>query len=530
MATIANLAVKLSATTQDFVGGINRAAKATEGLQKTVNGLASVAVSGLGIALAGAGVKSLKDFITAGFDAVIATNKLSRELGATTEGVATLQHAMALAGGDTADVGSGLKALNDALTTATTGGSATADSFSRLGLSAADLAKIPVDQAFLKVASAIRGAGDAGKRAAAATAIFGDKAAALLPILNQGKGGLEKAAEEAKRLGLSFSAIDGGQVEAVSQQFDRLSEVIKGVSVRLAVELSPYILAAANELERMAETGKGTGGAVTSAFESITQSVVSATSISKIFSGSADAIRAAFVKLAYYVTYSLQQMLEVAAKLPDSIGGEWARDAAKSVAVYSQALNDVSAEYERNANAAFKSIGASQEVADTFDRIRKNAAQTAKTLNDTRGAAGAVSEVNKKLKLFEQGKSAFEAVRSPLQKFRDEMAKLNALITDGAVSWDTYALSSTKALSDLESVSQASAVKLPGSATRDTQAGASAVIQGLAQDQMTNRENPQQRVARIMEQALAIEKEHLAASKQIADILKRQQQPETAKF
>lgn len=70
---------------------------------------------------------------------------------------------------------------------------------------------------------------------------FGRSGAGMINVLGAGSKGLRDMADDAQRLGLTFSRLDAAKVEAANDAFARIGLAIKGVSNSLAIELAPWV-------------------------------------------------------------------------------------------------------------------------------------------------------------------------------------------------------------------------------------------------------------------------------------------------
>src|SRR6185369_16747709 len=107
------------------------------------------------------------------------------------------------------------------------------------------LAKLPLDEALLKISDGLKGLNSPAARTAAAIDIFGKSGAQLLPMLQDGSKVIAELADEAKNLGISFSRVDAAKVEAANDALTRVGEVFQGVWNTMAIQLAPIIEAIA---------------------------------------------------------------------------------------------------------------------------------------------------------------------------------------------------------------------------------------------------------------------------------------------
>lgn len=276
MATIAKLNVKLTAGIGGFASAFGKAGKSVTSFAAEAAGAATKLtglVGGLAALATGGGLAIL---VKGQMEAIDSTAKLSDRLNISTERFAGLEHAANLAGVSNELLTGSLEKMLKAIGGITDDGESAADVFKRLGLSAQNLANMPTDQAFSKIADSLTKVTNASDRATLASQMFGRNGQALLPLLLSGADGIKAAQVEAEKLGLTFSRIDAAKVEAANDAMTRAGEVFTGMGRTLAVELSPFIDAMATKFTDAATSGKGMGDKVVSAVELIATGVAKA--------------------------------------------------------------------------------------------------------------------------------------------------------------------------------------------------------------------------------------------------------------
>lgn len=127
----------------------------------------------------------------------------SQKLGISKDAVQQLQYAASLKSIDKSQLGVGLRFLQVNAVKAAAGTKASAAAFAALGVKAkgADGKIRPVDELFGDVAEGLTKITDPAKQTAIAVQLFGRSGQTLLPLLKEGKKGLEEFKEEAIALG-----------------------------------------------------------------------------------------------------------------------------------------------------------------------------------------------------------------------------------------------------------------------------------------------------------------------------------------
>lgn len=101
---------------------------------------------------------------------------------------------------------------------------------------------------FEDVAEIFHNTEDGAAKTALAVELFGKSGAALIPMLNDGKSGLQAFYAEAKRMGLVLSAEAIGKGDAFSDQLEQIGQQVKGVKLQLGTALIPALSAAAEKI------------------------------------------------------------------------------------------------------------------------------------------------------------------------------------------------------------------------------------------------------------------------------------------
>lgn len=525
MATIGKLSIMLTASAAQFVSGVKKAAGATAGLTKKLSGL--VSLGGLvKTAIAAIGVGGFIAYVKHALESTVATIKLARAVGATTEGLITLQHEVKSLGGEAEAVGRGLGVLNERLSGVGVEADYAEDVLARLGLKAGELAKLPTDQAFRSIADAIARIPDPMQRAAIASALFGADAAALLPALAAGGKGMDEAGNRAKALGLAFSTVDGSQIEDANAKLDMALDIFKGITTQIAVQLAPWIIAAIDSLGSFGDTGVSVGKVVAESFRIIAKSIAFVIDAARLAgAGLVTTLQLALVTLIYLVTKGLQKLFEAAGKLPDKLGGAAFREAAEGIKAYADGAEETGREIVQRMKDEWNAPGAMDAVDKFFNDIESKAKRTALALQSIskKTAGGATQLAGRFSKLFAEGAQVFQQNQTPLEKFGQEFQKLQTLLQSGAIGWDTYARAVSKGVGELEKAHGLSEVKLPAGLTRESSEAVSAINQQEAANNRRFRESPQERIKRIMEQSLEIERQQMEYMRRIAEAFQPKQ-------
>lgn len=253
-------AVRSIKLTQEELDKLGKKSKETESsiadyAKKAASSFGSVAVSvakyGAAAGLAAAGIAGA--LVKSSIDAADATNILAGKLGITTESLSKLQYAAKLADVEQSSLESGLKKLSRTLVDAADPASAAAKAFSAIGLSAAEIIKLPADVQLQKIADALGQVENASERSALAQEIFGRSGADLLLLLNEGSAAIAAYGDELARLGGVIDSDFAQKAAQFNDNLDRMKTAVQGVGFALAEEAIQPMEDFTNEIVRLAQ-------------------------------------------------------------------------------------------------------------------------------------------------------------------------------------------------------------------------------------------------------------------------------------
>lgn len=236
MGTVANLAVKIGANTQDFTAGLSNVATEVGGV--------SSKLSSIGAALAGAfTVTAIIGAAKQVIDFADKLENLSAKTGITTTGLQKLGLAFQSSGVSMDTVAQNATRLSKALIE---GDKGVVNTLGKLGLSLSELKTLAPEQQFIKVADAIGSIPNPTERAFAAMQIFGRGGAELLQGMN---GKLAETTAEFERMGMVIDAetiksVDtfGDQIGILGKQFLAIGAEVLGPFLPLLSKLAEGLL------------------------------------------------------------------------------------------------------------------------------------------------------------------------------------------------------------------------------------------------------------------------------------------------
>ena len=194
------------------------------------------------LALSVAGAAAAASWVTSVTKSMDATKKMADQIGITTESLSSLRYAaseMANVSEGTFDMS--LRRMTRRISEAADGSGAAKNAIEMLGLSARDLTLLPVEEQFLQVADAIKGADNQGKRLRATMAIFDTEGMPLINALSQGREEISKYTKEAERFGLVVSNDAARAAEEFQTNLSQLRASFSGFSIKLANEVLPLL-------------------------------------------------------------------------------------------------------------------------------------------------------------------------------------------------------------------------------------------------------------------------------------------------
>jgi hypothetical protein len=424
--SIQGLAVKLTCSTGAFAAGLASATKPVASFASAVAGT-SLKVGGLVASLGGLiSTGAVVALVKSSIESIGALNDQAAAIGVSAHALGQLQYAAQFAGVGTEALSGGLLKMQRNLAEAATGSGPAADAIKTLGLDAKTLANSSPDQAFKLIADAMSKVENPAQRVQLAMDVFGKSGASLLPVLTQGKNALDEYGVTADRLSVSLSDVNVAQVDAAGDALGNVGQLISGVGNAIAVELSPFISFAADQLVGFAASGDGVGGRVGGAFEYVSKGVAYASdyvsllqagffgfkagalqAISGVISG-VDLLGGGLVSLLNLLPGVNVSWTDTFANLSAGLEQEAAAEAAK----FNQALDD------------FNSGKNSTQVANYFDQIKaKSKAAAEQAVADGPKMGGAF------LQLEEDADRSLKKVGDTLANLQKDVSQFG--LTDG---------------------------------------------------------------------------------------------------
>jgi len=389
MPAFANLAVSLTARTQKFNKGMNRAKKKLRTFGSSVAAM-SKKLAKFGTVAAGVAAGALSLLVRNSFKAIDSTTKLGSELGIATEELTAFQHGAQLTGGSAEGLNKGLRRFVRSLGDVKLGLSEPIRAFELLGISAQDLAGKTTSEALRLFADGIANVKDPSLRAAAAAGVMGRQGQVLINFLKNGSEGLDDFIKEAKRLGISFDELSGAKIEAANDAILRVKQVFAGLGNTLAIEIAPIVKAIADKFTESALAGEGMGARVKKAFGNILIFIGKTLDVLALFQAGWDSLKVGASLAILGITGSLELLIKGLVKVADILGLDVGKSTLKFFENMNRALKDTIKSFADDAGEHLKDFTEGRNakaMQDWLDDINKKADEAAKKIGADRTTA-----------------------------------------------------------------------------------------------------------------------------------------------
>lgn len=286
MATLASLAIDLTANSAQMVSELQKANKRLNGFAKQTEMAGRV----LKTAFVGATTGMFAHMVKESVDAADQIGKLSQRLGISTEALSELQHVADLSGVSFNTMTMGLQRMTRRLSeAAATGKGEAVPALQELGISAERIAQLAPEKQFEVIADALSGLASEGDRVRLAMKFFDSEGVALVQTMGDGARGIQAMRKEASALGKTLSNEDAKAAADFNDQLTRMNARLDGVTTKLGISIVKPLneLAEAinfvsdakpadlsEDLDTFGDAVKGIGFAATAAAQSLSGLVV----------------------------------------------------------------------------------------------------------------------------------------------------------------------------------------------------------------------------------------------------------------
>lgn len=262
MASIQGLSVILSAQTTKFSKGMDKARAdlkrftASASKAEKINKALKLSFFAVGAA-ATASFAALTIVINRNLQSLDRLGKTADKLGVTTEALGALRFAAEQTGVESKTLDTALQRLTRRLSEAAKGGGPAAKALQELGLDAAQLSTLPVDQAMLRIADAMERVKNQSDRVRLAFALFDSEGVALVNTLKGGSKSLDNFRKEAEKLGVLVSRQDVAKIEKFNDNLNKLKKAIAGFGQQLTIAFAEDMEQVADSMAKAAENSGG---------------------------------------------------------------------------------------------------------------------------------------------------------------------------------------------------------------------------------------------------------------------------------
>ena len=241
MSEIGNITVKIGADTYELQKGLGDAKARVGDLDKSTNNLGG-SLQALGV-VAVATATAIGAFVKSQINAMDALDEVSQRTGVAVTALSKLGYAAKVEGVGIEGLQQSFVFLSRNMSEAVQGAGSALPAFNALGIAFKnnDGTLRSSEQVFLDVAEKFAMMEDGAGKTALAMAIFGRSGASLIPMLNQGRAGLQAYGDELEK----FGGVVTPQAAAASAQFNdnlnRLNGALAAVGQAIAIELLPSL-------------------------------------------------------------------------------------------------------------------------------------------------------------------------------------------------------------------------------------------------------------------------------------------------
>ncbi len=231
------------------------------GAFKTLGKSLTIGAGAAGIALTALTVKTMK--------ATDALGKTSDKLGVMPEKLQAMQRAAQLTGVSVETANMALQRMVRRVQEASLGTGEAKAAIADLGLEAKELAQLPVDQQFKRIADAMSGVTSEGEKVRLAMKLFDSEGVALVNTLALGSKGLTDIEKDMAALGLTLNRFEISKVEQANDAFLIARENVRSFAQAFVVKLAPAIKLLSDKFSDFAKEQGGFGNIADIVFQKL---------------------------------------------------------------------------------------------------------------------------------------------------------------------------------------------------------------------------------------------------------------------
>lgn len=417
-AVVGALRVTLGLDSAQFTSGMKTA---QTGLQRFagVAKAGALAIAGAMAAAGGAIATAMAGVITRAGDMY----ELSQALGLTVEDLSRMTYAAELSGVQIEGLEKAIKKLSVSLFDASQSGTGpAANAFRMLGISAVDAEGNvrPVIDVMGDLADRFAKMPGGAEKTALAIRVFGKAGADMIPMLNEGRDGLQEMYDEAQRLGIVLDTETAASAEALGDELTRLNAAKDGVITKITTGMLPALRSLAGALIKTSQDSR-TMAVVGQALGSTLRALVTvAVLVGAAFIGVARDIGTAAVAAYKWV----QQDFAGAAVYAARGFGE--------TQAYLKGVEQFVADLWTPAGPPPAITAATEAVVDLADATDRAGRGVNRLSEAQRDAAQTAQD------LAREAAQVYEQTRTPAEQYRAEVERLTRMLNAAAISQDTF--------------------------------------------------------------------------------------------
>lgn len=406
-------------------------------------------------AITGVAAGALSVLVGAQLQSIDAITKTSAALGVSTEAWSAYLLAADLAGVSSEQLTTAFRTMQKRIGEAGDGLSTAVRSFEKLGLSAESFIGLDAEEAFRLIIDRLSGVEDQFTRAQVAQELFGRGGLGMLEIATDGAAGLDRIRELADRMGLTFSRVEGTQVAAFNDSLTLLKLVLAGVGRQIAINVVPYLAVMTNRMMEIATSSGPIGDRVSKLFEGISLGAAKVLGWVDLLKAGWFALQGTVIAVAGGVIASVNEIGKSVVWLANLLPGVEMKFSEFGDAMVKSLEKDAAAAFAKAGEAldSFVSDEREQRIRDFFETAREESRRAAEELLASREAQqAAFADETPTLDMIESldaTESAMEkmrreaemladSLRTPMERFRDELERIQELYTQGFIDEETY--------------------------------------------------------------------------------------------
>lgn len=226
--------VELSTRDSAFQRGLANAQKRLRSFSASAR-MAGAQLFAGGGALLGPILASGKAFASAGDE----VQKMAIRTGISAETLSTMSFAAEQSGSDLATFEKAIGRMHRQVAEAAGGNRAAVETFYELGIGIEQIKNLAPEDQFKALADQIKAIRDPAAKMTAAMRVFGKAGQALLPILNEGRAGIEGLQAEARDLGLEISGEGAEEAAKLNDSLNRLTRTLRALPLIVGRQVAP---------------------------------------------------------------------------------------------------------------------------------------------------------------------------------------------------------------------------------------------------------------------------------------------------